>query len=149
MVPEPDGTSFHFTVSEPSTDSTFTLSPPNPAWHLEVVAPDPDGSVYAVSETVPPGWELQAATCRSARGPVGSPGPAGVSSILMLPGQVTYCRFTDAPVPAPARLTIVKTTTPAGGSGFDFTTGVWTRSASRWTTGSHGSSTASPPAPTG
>jgi hypothetical protein len=42
--------------------------------------------------------------------------------MLMLPNQVTYCRFTDAPVPPPARLTIVKTTTPAGGTGFDFTT---------------------------
>ena len=121
-VPEPDGTGFDFTVRGPLTDSSFTLAPPDPARHLEVLNPAADGSTYAVAETVPIGWELQSATCRSTGGSVDTPGPSGAISVVMLPNQVTYCRFTNVPVQPPARLTIIKATTPAGAGPFDFTT---------------------------
>ena len=72
-VPEPDGTGFDFTVRGPLTDSSFTLTPPDPARHLEVLNPAADGSTYAVAETVPTGWELQSRDVPLDRGIGGHP----------------------------------------------------------------------------
>jgi hypothetical protein len=122
-VPEPDGTGFDLTVTGPSANpSAFTLAPPRPARRVVHVTPEAGGSTYAVRETVPEGWVLLGARCRSRTGPVSfSPLPDGLT-LTVSPGQVVYCRLANEPVPPPARLTIVKSTTPPGGTGFEFTT---------------------------
>jgi hypothetical protein len=122
-VPAPDGTGFDLTVTGPSADpSAFTLAPPRPARRVVHVTPEAGGSTYAVRETVPEGWDLVGARCRSRTGPVPiSPLPDGLS-LTVSPGQVVYCRLANEPVPPPARLTIVKSTTPSGGTGFGFAT---------------------------
>ena len=64
---------------------------------------------YSVTETVPSGWDLTAASCDD-----GSP----VTTINVSPGETVTCTFTNT---QRSSIHITKETTPAGGTGFGFT----------------------------
>ena len=125
QVPEPDGSQgFPFGVAGPTeeqpppTPGSFTLTPPDSSTQPVVVTPDPDGSAYTVSETVPDGWILTDITCRST-GPAPAPRDGPSTTVTLNPGQIALCTFHNDR--APPTLTVVKNTDPAGGSGFPFT----------------------------
>ena len=121
-----DGTTgFHFTVT-PSTGpvpASFTLTPPSPRLQVVTVTPAPaqDGTAYTVTETVPSGWLLTGRTClTSAPGSGVEADPTGIT-VTLAPGQIAVCTFTNEPTPpALARLTVIKSTAPSGGTGFSF-----------------------------
>ena len=69
------------------------------------------GSGYSVSETVPPGWDLQSATCSD-----GSP----PSNIDVSEGEVVTCTFTNL---KHTQIRIVQDTQPDDPQDFDYTAG--------------------------
>ena len=84
-------------------------------------APAQDGTAYTVTETVPSGWLLTGRTClTSAPGSGVEADPTGIT-VTLEPGQIAVCTFTNEPTPpALARLTVIKSTAPSGGTGFSF-----------------------------
>ena len=69
------------------------------------------GSGYSVSETVPPGWDLQSATCSD-----GSP----ISNIDVSDAEVVTCTFTNQ---KHTQIRIVQDTQPDDPQDFDYTAG--------------------------
>ena len=92
---------------------------PRQSKRLQVVTvtPDIDGTAYTVTETVPSGWLLTGRTCLTSAPDSGvKADPTGIT-VTLEPGQIAVCTFTNE---LAAKLTVVKETVPAGGTGFPF-----------------------------
>ena len=94
--PAPAGTSFAFTASAGLSPTSFSLANGDSRTFVDVSP----GTGYAVSETLPAGWQQFSATCSD-----GSP----VSNVDLAPGETVTCTFVNRQL---ATLIIRKQTQP-------------------------------------
>jgi hypothetical protein len=82
---------------------------------------------YAVSESLPAGWEFEAVTCYTAPGAAVDYDVVGAGVLVRLAeGQDVICKFAnreEETVGPEGSLTVIKRTVPAGGVGFTFDAG--------------------------
>ena len=98
---------------------TGELHPGDRGWHGAAGLQQPAAGNYAVAETVPAGWDLNAATCSDGSDP---------ARINLAPGENVTCIFVDT---KRGSLTVVKNTT--GGDGqFGFTSNASPAAPSAW-----------------
>jgi hypothetical protein len=116
---------FPFTVTGPAGAGLPTMpflldvngDPTYPS--AETFANLPSGA-YTVSEATPSGWALVGFACTLQGAPFGTKDPAtGTVSFVLDAGQDVVCTYQNTKL---GSITIGKTTLPAGGTGFDFTT---------------------------
>ena len=107
-IPSGDTTAFPFTATGPNEYSdAFNLKDADAPWSSGAILP---GAGYAVSETVPAGWDLTDVTCSD---------DSLATNISLSPGEVVTCTFTNT---KRGELIVDKVTEPSGaGASFPFT----------------------------
>jgi uncharacterized repeat protein (TIGR01451 family)/CSLREA domain-containing protein len=117
-------------------DGTFAFdgpaglpSPANPAGDFAISTAANTGSAtlpnvgpgsYAISETVPAGWQLTAApSCDDGSSPNPSTGSGGTATVRIDPGETVACTFSNT---RQASITIVKDAVPNHAQDFGYTT---------------------------